>query len=119
MHQKLAKDLRERNIDVWIADEQIKPGDSISKKINEGLTSSQWSIFLVSTDSLKPSFFYKELELALDVEQRRERPFVIPAFIKGDQPPELLKDKAYADFRGNYDIGFNKIMTVLKRLPQD
>lgn len=114
---RLTKNLRERNVEVWAADEQIQAGDSISQKIKEGLTSSQWVIFLVSEDSMKSTYINRELELALDEEKGRERPFIIPVLIKGDQIPDPLKDKAYADFRSSYDAGLNNVLAALKVSP--
>lgn len=115
--QRLAKDLRSLDIDVWMAEEQIQAGDSISRSIKDGLSSSQWMIVLISENLPKSNYVNRELAWALADEQRRERTFVIPALIEGDQLPQELEDKAYADFRQSYDVGFASVLSALKRSP--
>lgn len=112
--QHLATDLRKQGIKVWLADEQVKVGDRIIDTIREGISSSQWTIVLLSENSLKSDYTSKELLFALDEEHTRNRPFILPAVISDTELPIQLQDKQYADFRENYNLGLEKILARVK-----
>jgi len=58
----LAQELRSRDFRVWIDEAEILIGDSLRRKIDEGLASSRFGIVILS-----PSFFAKEWpQLELD-----------------------------------------------------
>jgi len=51
----LARELKERGVDVWIDEAEILIGDSLRRKIDEGLRTSNYGVVILS-----PSFFKKE-----------------------------------------------------------
>lgn len=112
--QHLANDLRKQGVKVWLADEQVKVGDKIIDTIREGISSSQWIIVVLSENSSQSDFVSKELVFALDEEQKRDRPFILPAVISETKLPIQLQDKQYADFRENYNLGLEKILARVK-----
>jgi hypothetical protein len=51
----LAQELKKRGVDVWIDEAEILIGDSLRRKIDEGLRASNYGVVILS-----PSFFMKE-----------------------------------------------------------
>lgn len=65
-----AEAMRESGVDVWFDELSIKPGDSISDSIEEGLRGSDIVVLLVDKESLvKPNFFF-ELGAALGMDKK-------------------------------------------------
>src|SRR5512132_1777197 len=61
-----ARRLRERGVDVWYADWQLKPGDSLVNKIfDEGLGNADVFIIVVSDESRKSAWVSEELNSAI------------------------------------------------------
>ncbi|MCK9377427.1 MAG: toll/interleukin-1 receptor domain-containing protein [Syntrophobacterales bacterium] len=109
----LAINLRKRGLRVWLADEQIKPGDSISSKIEEGLTTSGYMIALLSNSSINSKWVQEEFKAALSREIEGKWPRVIPVLIESIEVPSYLSDKLYVDLRNNYELGINKIIETI------
>lgn len=112
--KRLAQDLRSRGINVWIADENIQIGDSITGRIEEAVSASQWIVVLISENSLESSWLDKELDLALSEEKRRGRTLVLPVLYQGKTLPSKLEGKAFADFRQDYESGLRRLLTRLQ-----
>ena len=112
---RLAQDLRSEGIKVWLPDEQIQVGDSITDRVGEAISTSQWIIFVFSENSLRSEFVRKELELALKAEEIRARTLVLPILYQTVPLPPELGDKVFADFRENYDTGFSQLLSSIRR----
>lgn len=112
---RLAEDLRAVGIRVWTADEQIKVGDSLKSKISEAISKSQWVIIILSDNSLKSGWVNKELSLALEAEKSRGRTLLLPVIYQGNSVPQEIKEKVFADFRSNYEVGFNNLLSSIRR----
>ncbi len=111
---QLNSELRSHGIETWTTDEQIRVGDSLTDKIKEGISTSQWVIFIVSPSSMKSKFLSRELELALQNEKVRERPFILPVVYQGNELPLQLEDRVFADFRQDYESGLRSLLARLK-----
>lgn len=61
----LAEKLRKDSIDVWIDDWELKVGDSIVQKINEGLENSSFLMIVFSEFSIKSDWVLRELNSTL------------------------------------------------------
>lgn len=112
--QRLASDLKNAGVKVWLADEQVKVGDRIIDTIRDGISTSQWIIVILSENSSQSNYVSKELTFALDEEQKRDRPFILPIMIGDTILPAPLQDKQYADFRNDYLLGLEKILARVK-----
>ncbi len=62
--------LEQRGVDVWIDEERIRPGDSISDAIEAGLRGSDTIIYLINPESVKSANLYFELGAALGMNKR-------------------------------------------------
>ncbi|WP_022664488.1 TIR domain-containing protein [Desulfospira joergensenii] len=64
--KKISNNLEKYGYDVWHFEDQIKPGDCISDKINSGLKNSDILMILFSKDSLKSNWIINEINLAFE-----------------------------------------------------
>ena len=61
----LAKDLRGAGIDVWYAEWEIRPGDSLRRKIDDGIDRASHFLVLVTPNSLKSQWVQTELDAGM------------------------------------------------------
>jgi len=110
--RKLAEQLRDNKIDVWIDEAEIKVGDSITQKIGKAIEETDFFCILLSHDSVKSEWVKKELEIALQKEVQEKRVVVYPILIDKIELPPFLSNKAYADFTSpeKFDNNLKKLI---------
>jgi hypothetical protein len=108
--EKLAKDLVTQGLKVWWDKWVMKVGDSLHKKIQDGISNSAWLGVVLSPNSVSSPWVEKELNSALMKELEQKDVFVLPILYKDCQIPLLLKDKIYADFRSSYKLGLSALL---------
>ena len=108
--RRLASDLTMSNVPVWFDEWELKVGDSINKKIGEGLKESGWLAVVISNNSIKSSWVEKELNVGLTTELEKKQVFVLPLVIDDCEIPIFLRDKLFADFRTNYSTGLTSLL---------
>ena len=117
--RRVAADLIVAGIVVWLDEAEIGPGDSLIRKIEEGLTSVEYVAAFLSPNSVKSPWVTKELDIAMTREIRGRRVVVLPLLIhdiKDSEIPAFLSDKLYVDFRNSeqYHLAFQKLLLRLK-----
>jgi hypothetical protein len=90
----LAEKLRKDLIDVWIADWELKAGDSIVEKINQGLEKSSFLIIIFSEHSIKSDWVLRELNSALMRQLTKKDIKILPILLEAEpeELPPLLSD---------------------------
>jgi hypothetical protein len=111
--RKLANDLSNYQVPVWLDEWELKVGDSLSTKIQQGIQESGWLAVILSKNSVASSWVTIELNAAMATELEKKQVFVLPILIEDCEIPLFLKDKLFADFRKNYPAG---LAALLKRL---
>jgi hypothetical protein len=89
-------------------------GDSIPEKIAQGLAESDFFLLVVSQNSVDSQWVKKELNSALVHEIERRKVTVLPIRIDDAKVPDSIIDKIYADFRGSYEDGFQKLLNSIR-----
>lgn len=112
--ERLATDLTVHGVPVWYSEWEIKVGDSIVRKVSDGIDSSAFLIVVLSAHSTRSEWVSRELNAAFMVELERPEVFVLPVRIDDAAIPTLLKDKRYADFRAHYEDGLEKLLQRLR-----
>ena len=112
--RKLAADLVANGVKVWLDEQRILVGDSIPEKIAQGLAQSDFFLIVVSQNSVSSAWVKKELSSALVHEIERRKVTVLPIKLDEAEMPGSISDKLYADFRGSYDEGLNKLLHSIK-----
>jgi len=115
--ERLSSDLKRKGIKIWLYQNNIKVGDSIIDKIEKGLLEQDFLGIVLSPNSVNSAWVKKELNAGLIREINENFSFILPILIKKCKIPPLISDKKYADFRKNYEMGFDDLLQVL--LPKE
>ena len=97
--RRLAKELLSNGVQVWIDEAEMKVGDSLIRKISEGIAGADSVGVVLSPYSVESRWVQKEVEVAATIEVDGRSLTVIPILYKDCEIPLFLRDKLYADFR--------------------
>lgn len=118
---KIFDEFQKSEICAWYDKYEIEPGDSITEKINEGLSESDIGIICISNNFLNGSNGWTKSELNFFVQRRMRNPdqsFIILNFdVPHDELPPLVQDYKYIDFseKDAIDILINTLQKKIKR----
>ena len=115
--KKLTNDLNQSGINIWLDENELKPGDSIKPKIEKALRESQWVILVPTPEDRGSSWVYKEIDLAYEQEKERSRPFIIPLKMKEGKIPTEFEERMWADFSNDYETGLKSLLKGIIRTP--
>ena len=107
--EKLAKDLKSLGINVWFDKWEIKVGESITWKIEEGIRENEMLGIILSPEALESEWVKTELSSAWVKQMNVKKIVVLPILLRDCNIPLFLSDRLYADFRTNYDDGFSSL----------
>jgi small GTP-binding protein len=112
-----ANRLKEDGIIIWYDDEQIKPGDNILSKIEEGLENSRILILFMSENAFSSDWTTLEsYTFRFRDPLNKERRF-IPIRLDGTEIKGSLAQFFFLDFyKGNKDEEYNKLLQSCKRI---
>ena len=110
--RQLAEDLGRAGIIAWLDEAEIKPGDSIIEKIEEGLHGSKYLAVILSPSSVNSSWVKRELRAVLHQQITINSKTVIPLLYKQCEIPLFLVDTLYIDFTDteNYSLALRLLL---------
>jgi hypothetical protein len=111
--EKLANDLNKQGVGVWFDKWEIKVGDSIVEKINDGLSKNDYLAIILSPNSVNSNWVKKELNSSLMKQLSKKSVKVLPILYKDCEIPDIIIDLKYADFRHVYGEGMDSLIEVL------
>lgn len=111
--RQLASDLDAAGVSVWLDEQRIKVGDSISESISHGLASSDFFLIVISEKSIESEWVRKELNSALLTEVQKRQVHILPLKLEDVEIPSLIADKRYADFSDSYRAGLSSLLAKL------
>jgi DNA-binding MarR family transcriptional regulator len=111
--RKLATDLTEQGVTVWLDEQNIHVGDSIPERIAQGLAESDYFLIALSAASVDSEWVKHELNNALVNEIARRKVTILPVRLDDAPIPSVLRDKKYADFGKSYKEGFAELMSAI------
>lgn len=102
--------------DIWLDEAEILIGDSLIKKIDEGLRKTRYIAVVLSSRSIKSAWVEKELEIALSREISSGEVVVLPILYEKCEVPSFLAGKLYADCTTDeeFDESIEKLLRRLK-----
>lgn len=115
--RKLKADLESHGVKrVWLDEAEIQIGDSLIKKIEEGLEKTKYIGVVLSPRSIKSNWVQKELEIAMNREIGSGEVVVLPLVMEECDLPTFLQGKLYADFSSaeKYDDSLQKLLRRLR-----
>jgi hypothetical protein len=110
---RLASDLEKVNIGVWYDKWEIRVGDSLIEKIQEGLENNDYLAIILSPASVDSEWVRRELNSALMKEIKEKKIVVLPCLLRNCSIPTFLSEKKYADFRESYEVGFEDLLLAV------
>jgi len=111
--ERLALELVRRDIKVWKDSWRIGVGDSLIQKVQDGLEGARFFCIIFSKNSLDSEWVKREITAGLLREIESRKVMILPIVINDCKLPLLVRDKLYADFRGDFDGGLKKLLSVV------
>ena len=111
--ERLALELIRRDIKVWKDSWRIGVGDSLIQKVQDGLEGARFFCVIFSKNSLGSEWVKREITAGLLREIEERKVMILPIVVDDSRLPLLLRDKLYADFRGDFEQGLNDLLAVL------
>src|SRR4051812_8731642 len=116
--RKLAADLSNAGIRLWIDEAEIRIGDSIVDKINEGLKSADHVLVVLSQNSLQSRWMQEEIRAALARDPKNAARVLIPVLVDSAvELPPWLSDIKYVDLTdpSTYAAGLQQLIQAIRR----
>lgn len=110
--RRLAQDLELRGLYMWVDENEIDIGDSLSDKIQDGLANSYSFAIILSNESISRPWVKEELRAAYALRLAGEFK-ILPILYKDCDIPILLSDYRYADFRS--ESRYHEQISTLER----
>lgn len=107
---KLATDLSKLGHIPWLDEWEIKVGECIPSKIEQGISESDYVVIVLSPNSTNSNWVEREWKSKYWDEVNENRVMVLPVLLSNCDIPRLLLTKKLADFRDNYSIGLVQLM---------
>ncbi|HEX4963368.1 MAG TPA: toll/interleukin-1 receptor domain-containing protein [Thermoanaerobaculia bacterium] len=116
--ERLARDLAGRGIPVWLDRWDIEVGESLLRRLEEGIAGSRWLGVVLSPDSITSPWVRVELDIALPLEIVGEGITVLPILLRPCEVPLALRHKRWADFTVSYATGLAGVLRSLGLAPR-
>lgn len=111
--EKLARDLQRLGVNVWFDKWEIKVGDSITWKIEQGLRENDYLAIVLSPEALQSEWVKSEISAAWVRQMLSRKVVVLPILYRDCNIPLFLADRRYADFMEDYETGLAHLADAL------
>lgn len=112
--RQLAADLRLLGHIPWLDESQIRVGDSIPRRIADGLAAADFLLLVLSESAVQSGWVKDEWEAKYWDQVNQQRTRLLPVLREDCEVPPILKPKRYADFRQSYAVGFVHLVEAIK-----
>ena len=125
--RRLHESLQAKNIRTWFAPEDLKIGDRFRTRIDESIRVHDKLALILSGNSINSAWVRREVESALDREDREKRDILFPirlddAIFESNEPwaSEVKRTRHIGDFRNwkshdDYSKNFERLVKDLKK----
>lgn len=110
--EKLACDMEKYGIRIWYDKYEIKVGESIFWRIDEGIGKCDFLGIVISKEAWESEWVRKEVASAWSKQIEMKRNIILPIFYRNCDIPIILRDIKYADFRNDYQVGLKELLCV-------
>jgi hypothetical protein len=109
--ERLATDLRGNGVDVWLSVWEITAGDSLRRKIEQGLTQSDIFVLVLSRSSVVRPWVQEELDAALVRRISGLCRKIIPVVLDDCEMPPFVASSLWLDMRDyQYEVGLSELL---------
>jgi hypothetical protein len=111
--RRLADDLQRAGVTAWVDEAEIRIGDSIIRKIQEGILGSEYLGVVLSPNSVSSRWVQEELNSVMNLQITGRGKTVLPLLYQPCEIPLFLCDKVYADFTdsNNYEFVLRQVLS--------
>ncbi|WP_148612616.1 toll/interleukin-1 receptor domain-containing protein [Aeromonas sobria] len=113
---KLAIQLVQKNVSVWMDRWELSIGDSIIDKVQEAADGASALLVIMSKASIASEWCKKELSAGFLRELEEKRVVVMPVLLEDCDIPLFARGKLYADFRTNFDDGLRTVVEGIAKV---
>lgn len=116
--RRLARDLTDAGLKVWVDEWNIGMGESIARAIEHGLSQSRFVLLVMSPDYFQSSWTRQEWQASMSAELLTEEVKAIPILYRDCEIPGSLRAKQWVDFReaSNYESSKEKLLIGIRGL---
>jgi hypothetical protein len=105
--------LKNENLDVWMDNDSVNPGDSISSAIMEGLTESDYFVLLISENSNQSNWVKREIATAFELSNTKNLS-VIPVMIAKTEVPLEFRGLLFVDASRSLEDGLKTLVDFFR-----
>ena len=110
---RLAKDLMQSGIEIWVDQFDLQPGDSLIQKIfEEGLSQSKFFLVVLSAASTSSKWVKEELDAAM-IRKIEGVTRIIPIIKEPCEIPIPLRSLLYLDLSDDYEEGLRRLAKTM------
>jgi len=113
---KLAMQLVNRNVNVWVDRWELSIGDSIVDKVQEAVEGASALLVILSKASITSEWCKRELSSGFLRELEEKRVVVMPVLLEDCDIPLFARGKLYADFRDSFDNGLRTVVEGISKV---
>ena len=113
---ELASSLVKSNANVWVDEWELNVGDSLIDRIQTAIETAGALLVVLSKASVESEWCKKELNAGLIRELEEKRVLVLPLLKEDCKIPTFLREKMYADFRGEFADGFRVLLSAVAKV---
>jgi hypothetical protein len=111
--RRLATDLHDLGHEPWLDEWQIRVGDCIVSKIQEGLGDADYVVLVLTPEAVASGWVEREWKDAYWSEIAENRIIVLPVLLRSCELPTLIRTKKYADFTRRYELGLAQLTQAI------
>jgi TIR domain-containing protein len=111
--RRLAQDLTNQTIEVWLDEWRMAVGKDIKAVLDEGIASYDFFLIVVSRGSIASGWVRHELEIALEKERNGRSGLVLALLLERVPLPPLVGDRSPVDFTQDYAAGLTALIGTL------
>lgn len=110
--RRLATDLENHGIRYWLDEAEIKVGESLIKKIRQGIDQVDYVAVILSPRSVTAPWVQREVDVAMNQEIQGNKVKVLPVMYQTCDLPGFFLGKFYADFtdESKYQEAFKRLV---------
>lgn len=112
----IAVDLTAKGYRTWFDEWEISVGESIPRRISEGLEQSRVVLVCLSPNSVNSRWVEEEWQAKYWDEIQSRNIAVLPVLLQKCKVPSLLRNRKYADFTNSFSQGVEELSRGLRKL---
>lgn len=113
--ENLAAELRHAGHDVWLDVWEISVGDSIIRRIDEGLGSSTFLVLCLSSYGVMAPWMSREWMAALASQLEGRSIRVLPVRLTGGELPDIIRDLQHADLTKDWKLAVRQLLQAIEK----